>query len=318
MRTNELVTQQIIKALETADAKGWQRPFVNNLSLPLSAGSGKPYRGINTLLLMTAAQRHGFESPYWLTSKMLKAYPDARVPENHWHRNGGPGKSLITFYGEAKRKPDADGKRESYRFLKWYSVWNASQVDGLPDKFYPAIVAPSVVTDLSAVDFAKACGPEVSLTGNVACYIPSADRIETPAPKFYHDQQAFDSTLYHETIHSTGHRTRLDRLSERNSFGSKGYAFEELVAEIGATFLCAALGKTYKLENHANYLANWLELLKDDSNAILRAAKLAQQAFEYCADAVAGTDAEFVGESITEHDKKANFVKRRTRYNLAS
>ena len=189
----------------------------------------------------------------------------------------------VVFYKQVVR--ETDGEDETFRVLKWFPVCNAGQVDGWQPP--PAPDGPELPR-LAAVDAAVlATGAEISEGGDRAFYAPATDSIHMPDGHRFFDTESgtrtenFYAVLLHELTHWTGHPSRCDRdLGQR--FGSEAYAMEELVAEIGAAFLCARLKITPAVrEDHAQYLANWLQVLKSDNKAIFTAAAKAQAAVDF-------------------------------------
>ena len=271
-----IITDQILEAMESTDGTDWTCPWRTTSAMPLRQ-TGEQYRGINVLLLWIAAQRNGYSSPYYLTYKGAKR-AGGQV-------RGGEHGQMVTFYKDYKAE-NADGEEESRMVLRYYKVFNAEQCDGLPARFYPSSdTLPDVVRDTSADVFAADCGARIEHGGERSCYIPSADLIRLPNVAAFESQAGYDGTLLHELSHWTGHKSRLDRQKANARFGNSEYAFEELIAELGATFLCSQLGKEYVLEHHASYLAHWVKLLKSNPKAIVQAASKAQKAADYCLEA---------------------------------
>lgn len=178
--------------------------------------------------------------------------------------------------------------------MKAYTVFNIEQIDSLPARFHEAPTAPMPApARLAAADqFFASTGAEIRQGGNRAFYAPSADFIQMPPFEAFRDAESHAATLAHELTHWTGHKSRLDRnFADGRRFGSEGYAFEELVAELGAAFLCADLGLTPEVRpDHAAYLASWLKVLKADKRAIFTAAAQAQRAADFLLPP-AGSDA---------------------------
>jgi len=161
------------------------------------------------------------------------------------------------------------------RLLRYYTVFNVEQIDGLPERFRPKpaeALAPERRIAI-AEEFVKATAAIVHHGGGAACYSPSKDVIRMPAFKRFEDAQSYYATLLHELTHWTRHKDRLNRDFGQKKRGDAAYATEELVAEIGAAFLCAEIGITPVIrEDHAAYIGHWLSALKEDNRAIFRAA----------------------------------------------
>jgi len=168
--------------------------------------------------------------------------------------------------------------------MKGYTVFNAEQVDGLPAHFY-ATVEPinQDIKPLDAVErFFANTRVIIQYGGSSAFYSPARDIVQMPEPKTFRDAESYAAVLSHEMTHWTRHESRLNRDLGRKRFGDAGCAMEELVAEIGAAFLCADLGITPETrDDHAAYIQSWLKVLKDDKRAIFTAASHAQKAADY-------------------------------------
>lgn len=283
------VTDRIIEDLEKG-VRPWLKPWsVDNAtdrlpSLPLRH-NGTPYRGINVLLLWGEAIEKGYASPLWMTYKQAESL-GAHV------RKGERGSLVV--YADKITKTEANEKGEETEreipFMKGYTVFNVEQIDGLPAHYY----TPTAPRDDSralelieeAEDFFEATGAIFRHGGNRAFYAPSADFIQLPPPEAFKDAESYAATKAHELTHWSGHERRLNREFGKR-YGDQAYAFEELVAELGAAFLCAELGIAPEpREDHASYLAHWLDVLKTDKRAIFTAAAHAQRAADYLAGLV--------------------------------
>jgi antirestriction protein ArdC len=200
-------------------------------------------------------------------------------------------KGSLVVYANTLTRTEADPltgeeTESAIPYLKGYSVFNVDQIDGLPRHFYaqpePAMPPPELIAHADA--FFAATKASLCHGGKNACYIARTDMIHMPCRDLFESAEAYYATLAHETTHWTGHPSRLDRSFGQKRFGDDGYAMEELVAEIGAAFLCASLGlSSAPREDHASYLACWLRVLKADTRAIFTAAAYAQRAADYLA-----------------------------------
>ena len=221
-----------------------------------------------------------FAVPIWMTFKQASEL-DAHI------RKGEKG-SLVVYADSIKRK-ETDEKtgdeieRES-PFLKGYTVFNVEQIEGLPEVYY-AKAAPTldpVARIEHAEKFFAALGATIRHGGNRAFYGISADAIQMPPFESFQDADSYYATLAHECTHWSGSKTRLDRDFGGHRFGSEGYAVEELVAELGAAFLCADLELALEpRQDHASYIATWLKVLAADNRAVFTAAAHAQRAAEF-------------------------------------
>ncbi|RIV87490.1 ArdC family protein [Aurantiacibacter zhengii] len=275
--TYQEVTDRVIAALE-AGTKPWEAGWdgAGSLQEPRRA-NGLPYRGINVLLLWMAAAENGWNGQHWVTFKQAKAC-GAKV------RKGEKGTRIVFFKQlDVERENDA-GETEQARIpmLRTYTVFNADQVDDLPEGIATAPIAPTpgLERDQEREDALRSCGARITEGGTRAFYQPVADCITMPDFERFADGGQYLATLAHELCHWTGHKSRLDRnLTAQGPFGSPGYAQEELVAELGAAFIGARLGIAGDhIENHAAYLGSWLKALKNDKRHIFKAAAAAQRA----------------------------------------
>jgi antirestriction protein ArdC len=168
--------------------------------------------------------------------------------------------------------------------MKGYTVFNVEQIDGLPAHYYakPAPRTCAIQRIERAESFFAATGADIRHGGDRAYYASASDHIQMPPFEAFRDAESFYATLGHEGIHWTKHPKRLDREFGRKRWGDEGYAMEELVAELGAAFVCADLELTPKLrDEHASYLDHWLKVLKGDKRAIFTAASHAQRAADF-------------------------------------
>lgn len=273
----ETVTNQIIAALE-AGTKPWSRPWGMVPGAELAKRStGQDYRGINQLILSLVAGARGYQSPYWFTFKQAK--------DHGGNVRKGEKSTQIVFYKKLTVK-DRDAKDDDATkqipLLRGYRVFNADQCDGLPEKFHPAPVALVARHERNGpAELAlRSSGADIREGGAAAFYAPGPDYVQMPPLDAFDDVGGYLTTLAHELTHWTGHKSRLDRFTGKGQrFGCKDYAFEELVAEMGAAFTCARLGVAGDhIESHAAYIGSWVKKLRDDKRAIFKAAALAQTA----------------------------------------
>lgn len=270
------ITEQIIAQLE-AGVRPWTQPWTasGSVSRPLRH-DGTPYSGINIVLLWSEAAVRGFKAPTWMT------FRQALVLGAHV-RKGERGATVVYANTLIRSETNETGEDEVSKipFLKAYTVFNIDQIEGLPER-YGSQPEPSINTDarVSAAEvFFAACGADVRHGGGSAFYAPGPDRVQMPVFESFRDAESYYATLGHEMTHWTRHPTRLDRDFGRSRFGDEHYAREELVAELGAAFLCADLGLALEpREDHAAYLASWLQVLRNDNRFIVSAAAHAQRA----------------------------------------
>ena len=270
------ITNQIIDQLE-AGVRPWTQPWTAGrpVTRPLRH-DGTPYTGINILLLWSEAVSRGFASPTWMTFRQALAL-GAHV------RKGEKG-STVVYANQLIRTEADDAGQETQRripFLKAYTVFNVEQIDDLPDAWRPEPVEPVNPDErLEAIEgFFSGLGVAVRHGGTAAWYDPESDHVQMPPFETFRDAVAYYATLGHECVHWTGHASRLARDFSRSK---QAYAREELVAELGAAFLCADLQLELEpREDHAAYLASWLEVLRDDKRFIFSAAAHAQRAVDF-------------------------------------
>lgn len=275
------VTNTVIAQLEQGTrqwAKPWQGDHpAGSITRPLR-WNGERYSGVNVLMLWASAEVNGYAAPLWVTYKQAE--------ELGAHVKKGEHGSLVVYADRFKKKSERNGEtvEESIPFLKSYVVFNAEQIEGLPERFYAAPVNKLAESERieRAERFIQATGARIEHGGMRACYWPDFDKISMPDFGMFRDAQGYYATALHELTHWTKAPARLDRKFEGERFRDKGYAREELVAELGAAFLCADLGITCQVrDDHASYIDAWLSVLKEDKRAIFNAASHAQRAADY-------------------------------------
>lgn len=277
------ITAQIVAELEKG-VRPWVKPWnaehaAGRITRPLRH-NGQPYSGINVLSLWMSATAQNFAAPIWMT------YRQAAELKAHVRRDE---KGSLVVYANAVTRRETDEKTgdqidREIPYLKTYSVFNVEQIEGLPEIYY-AKAAPTLdpVARIEIAErFFAATGANIGHGGNRAFYSLSADAVQMPPFEFFRDADSYYATLAHELTHWTSAKHRLDRNFGGHRFGSNAYAQEELVAELGSAFLCADLEIALEpREENAAYLANWLEVLRQDSRAIFTAAAHAQRAADF-------------------------------------
>jgi antirestriction protein ArdC len=279
------VTDRIVSSLEQG-VRPWIKPWnaehaAGRITRPLRA-NGLAYQGINVLMLWSEAVAKGYSAPIWMTFRQALDL-DAHV------RKGEKGSTVVYASTVTRAGTDSETGEETEAtipFLKSYTVFNVEQIEGLPAHFY-AMAEPRldpVQRNERAEDFFAATGADIRHGGTMAYYNIGSDFVQMPPFEAFRDAESYYATLAHECTHWTRHKSRLDRDMGRKKWGDAGYAMEELVAELGSAFLCADLDLTPEVrEDHAAYIADWLEVLKNDKRAIFRAAAHAQKAADYLA-----------------------------------
>ncbi|MCI3132865.1 ArdC family protein [Phenylobacterium aquaticum] len=276
------VTTQILEDLQRG-VRPWVKPWsaehlAGRITRPLRHNL-EPYRGINILLLWAQASSQGYTAPIWMTFRQA-------LELGGCVRKGEHGVTVV-YANRLTRTETGDDGAETEReipYLKAYTVFNIEQIDGLPAVLQatePPRLDPGQRIDQAEAFFA-ATGAEIRHGGNQAYYMIGEDRVQVPAFEAFVDPQSYYATLAHECTHWTRHPSRLDRDFGRQRWGDPAYAREELVAELGAAFLCADLGLELTVrEDHSAYLAHWLEVLANDHGLIFSAAARAQRACDY-------------------------------------
>jgi len=265
------ITSQIIAAIESGTGN-WSKPWASLDGAPSNAKTGRDYRGVNRLVLSITQHAAMYERGIWATIKQWNSL-GARV-------NKGEKASYITVRSERR---DQETDEVTGVFWRAAPVFNAAQVNGYE---VPALPDPRALQDhleyANADAFVLRTGATIKHGGDRAFYMPSKDMIMLPTREAFSDRAAYYATLFHELTHWTGADQRLDR-KQGGKFGSNDYAFEELVAEIGAAFLCSDMGVSNDepRTDHAQYLKGWLEILKASDKAIFSAAAQAGKATEY-------------------------------------
>lgn len=283
-RTNlyDEITGKIIAELE-AGRFPWAQPWGKTtagapLGLPQNASTRRAYSGINILILWGAVVQHGFRGQGWLTYRQAQSL-GGNV------RKGERGTTVVyadrfTPEDEKRRARETGEEPGKIAFLKRFTVFNTAQCDGLPEDIAVAIPPPPPGLIEPRVDaLIKATGIDFRIGGDRAYYVPALDHVVVPPPQAFFESINWHRTALHELGHATGHASRLAR-DFSGSFGTKKYAFEELIAEMSAAFCCASLGIVPTVR-HADYIASWLEVLREDNRAIVRAASQASKAADW-------------------------------------
>jgi len=275
------VTLALMEQHDTNWIQSWENTAMGGTLR--NAITGHCYSGLNIFLLSHAIQVNGWTSGEFMSYNQAKA--------RGYSVKGEKG-TLITYYKQIIKTEWDETKGEEVekfeRYLRHHHVFNADQVEGYEGKTLEETnTKPETFNNTLAEQAVKATGASIVHGGNTACYIPSLDRIRMPEKESFIDtnydtaEEAYYGTLLHELTHWTAHEKRLARdLSGR--FGNSAYAFEELVAEIGSVFLCNMLDvKSEPSPANAQYLNHWMEVIKKDKKAIVKAFGLAQKASDF-------------------------------------
>ncbi len=277
------VTAAIVADLEQ-NVRPWVKPWsadhaAGKITRPLRH-NGTPYSGINILMLWSASVTSGFAAPIWMTFRQSM--------ELGGHVRKGEKGSLVVYANSIMRKETNEATGEDIdreiHYMKGYTVFNVEQIEGLPARYYskPEPRLNPIQRIEQAELFFAALRADIRHGGTMAYYAQEHDYIRMPILEAFDHAESYYATLAHESTHWTKHPSRLDREFGRKRWGDEGYAEEELVAELGAAFLCADLELSLQPRaDHASYIAHWLTVLKNDKRAIFRAAAHAQRAADY-------------------------------------
>ena len=295
----EIITEQVIKGLQDKGLE-WFRPWSSNglTGVAISHSTGKPYKSINQFLLSYAIAEFGYSSNEFITFKQANAL-GGKVQK-------GCTSHIVVFWNVSYSVKDANGKITFYRKVsdipsdlqhlakkhlspRYYRVFNLDDVKGVDDKWKIKDVVKGTIfeprQDADQIYSEMVKKPDLSHGGNKAFYMPSSHSVRMPEQTTFADSDSYYKTLFHELIHSTGHKDLLNRktLTESNGFGTNTYSQEELVAEMGAMFLISILGLEPKDSdgNSQAYINGWVKHLKDHTKEVLFASTQSTKAVEY-------------------------------------
>lgn len=267
------VTDRIVQQLEKGVVP-WRKPWTGVRSGAISGATGKPYSLLNQMLLVKAGEWYTWNQIQALGGKVRK----------------GEKSSMVVFWKQTPVKDEDPATGEQIErmipVLKYFNVFHIDQLDGIEAKtFDPEAIDPATDTAADAIiaGYIQRSGVELEhRKGDEAFYSPSVDRVVLPLREQFPSMAEYYSTAFHELTHSTGHSSRLDRISRRAFFGNEDYSREELVAEIGAAALLNHCGieTADSFKNSAAYIQSWLRALRNDKKLIVSAAGAAAKAFE--------------------------------------
>mgnify|MGYP003627372390 FL=1 len=278
------VTDKIIAQLENGTAP-WRKSWASIDGGVALRENSVPYRGFNQFLLSIS----GYSNPYWVTfNKAAELSGLKKDAKGKWIREEGKGVlsgqegTHVFFFKKLKIKDKATGEDKMIPLMKWYSVFNADQCGNLPARYTPTKVERTELErDALSEAFIAGAGADIRYGGGRAYYSPSTDFIQLPEVDDFDNYVSYAGTAIHELAHWTGHESRLDR-DLKNTNGTRDRAREELVAETSACLIAAHLGlEVEPREDHAAYLASWLEVLKNDKTALRKAFSKAQDVVDY-------------------------------------
>lgn len=288
------ITQTIIRSIEEGAVCGDYKMPWNRTPLTHRSTEGRAYRGLNVLLLSIAALSRGWVIPAWGTLKAWNA-AGGKVRKGErgtrvvlWKK-----KDALPWEDEEGDAGDSAKPPRARLYARAFTVFNVEQIDDVDPGDYiqqPRPLADLLAPDLRTLEAATGIGCRVEFGGERACYMPAFDRIQMPDRWRFSDQRAITSVLAHEAIHATGHKDRLAREFGRR-FGDRAYAVEELVAELGAAMFLGNWGyQPSERIDHAQYIASWLHVLREQPRAILTVASQAQRAADFLLDAATRRD----------------------------
>jgi antirestriction protein ArdC len=267
----EYITDRIT-ALLTQGTVPWHKPWKARTGLPRNFVSQKPYRGINVFLLIAMS----YESPLWLTFRQaLQLGGSVRKGEKA---------CPVVFWKQLKIEDKASGEQQKIPLLRYYHVFNVTQCDGLKIGTEPVEAPVNGIIKPEEIVVNMPQPPVIKHGMTKAYYSPREDCVGMPSRERFERAEDYYSTVFHELVHSTGHEKRLKRVTvaENNGFGSDPYCKEELIAEMGAAFLCGQAEIAERtIDNSAAYINGWLERFRDDKMLIVQAAAQAQKATDF-------------------------------------
>lgn len=269
----DIITDLIIKKIEKGVIP-WEKPW--KTVAPKNFVTMKEYRWLNTLLLGMQWR----DCPYWLTFKQVKELKGTIKKEEL--KNS----AIVTYSSYISldinwNKTDEENAVEKKHYLRYYRVYNLEQCNWIewtmPEKKELDSIqeAENIINNYN--------WPEKTFWWSEAYYSPSTDTVNIPQKWYFKNEEWYYSTFFHELVHSTGHEKRLDRkwIVKHNKFGSKVYSYEELVAELWASFLCAKSNINNYIDNNVSYINGWLKALKGNTRMIVMASASAQKAVDY-------------------------------------
>jgi antirestriction protein ArdC len=270
-QTYDRITDRITALLEQGTVP-WHKPWTAKTGFPRNFVSQRPYRGINVFLLHAMS----YESPLWLTFRQASALGGSVKK--------GEKACPVVFWKQLAVENKQSGETDKIPMLRYYYVFNASQCDGLKTSTAPVTTTENAISKPEDIVANMPQPPVIKHGMTKAYYSPREDCVGMPARERFERMEDYYSTLFHELVHTTGHEQRLNRttLAEHNGFGSDPYCKEELIAEMGAAFICgqAEIAKR-TIDSSAAYIKGWLEKLQHDKMLIVQAAAQAQKATDF-------------------------------------
>jgi len=298
------VTDKILNLMKNGQfvwSKEWSGEI--KMRLPKNGLTNQVYKGVNFWNLAIESQERGFLTGEWVTFCQLQDLSKKRDKQLKI-KKGSKGESVI-FYKLLKNSKEDEKTKELKTFeiplMKYSTVFNLSQIEGLEAEILEKNNIKNSINDdfnidLSPLDFKFENAPQMR-----ACYNSHTDMILLPMREQFKTLTAYYATTFHELIHWTGHESRLNR-KLGNAKDSKEYAYEELIAEFGASFLCAQYGIDYETQ-HAAYLKSWLNVLENDESLLFKAIAQAQKAADFILNKLTvDEELEAAKENLTENE----------------
>lgn len=264
MSVANIITDIIIKKLEQGEIP-WFKPWKTGQAV--NHITGRPYSGINRLLL---------DKGEYLTFKQVQDL-GGKIKK-------GSKSSIVVFYKSYDvEDEETEDELKTVRVLRYYRVFSLSDIEGIEPKWTELMDNKEIATCESVIDeyVAKSGIKFESTFSDRAYYSPSDDMVNVPLINQFESSEHYYSTVFHELAHSTGHKSRLDRLDKTAHFGNEEYSREELVAEITSAMLCdyTGINSSELLDNSTAYIQSWLKALKNDKHMVLYAGAKAEQAY---------------------------------------
>lgn len=272
----EIVTNQIIALLEQGSIP-WRKPWAD-AGMPMNVVSKRPYRGINVWLLASL----NYDQNLFITWDQLKKINGSVKQGEHGH--------VVIFWKtqekNANLKDEEENKEKRKSILRYYKVFNVAQCTGIPEDLIPAVEhrESDIIVECESVIRDMPNAPAIRYKQRKAFYAVQEDYINMPKVKLFDSDETYYATLFHELVHSTGHEKRLSRktITDMHEVGGPEYSLEELIAELGACYLCHHTGiLNADIKNHVAYIDSWLKQLKNDKRMVVFAASYAQKAVDY-------------------------------------
>jgi len=297
VKVEQMVTDRILAAIDSGTLSKWNAPWISAGRPDQNLISKRPYNGVNVLLTWIARVSKNYTSPYWLTYKQCASLGgQVRTGEKA---------TIIVYFKKLKVQDKQTGDDKFIPLLRYFSVFNTDQCDGLEDKI-PA--DPKVADGFDPLDSCEEIidgwkdSAPINYGGDSAFYNIKTDEVTLPKREQFKSAEGFYSTAFHELTHKTGHESRLNREFGKQ-FGNDPYAKEELVAELGAAFLCAHAGINNE-DDSAGYIKHWRDKIAADPKLILWAASKAQKA----TDLILGIEKNYDNDSETSDSETSDVV----------